>query len=311
MSIIVPCLYNSYSFTSENMSIISYDIVTKENSLPDKSCVTSMPIAAATATAMATATATASDLESNTDLESNSDMESNSDHDSVTDRDSVQEQQFHPDMMKPYAYTNTNKHGNDAMKKDTLLWSMYIMIYGVEQFETIENYYTEANRFKFELIELLRENKTKLKANKLKLSGIEESLVHKPFITLETFHGIAVCKSLSVYIVQGRKFYDINDGGDIVPFIIEKINGHFGLYLTSRPASISNYIAYILTNYWRMESISAPIRPISAYKLQDLIDISTKLGLPVSTITPGKFGSIGSEKRKTKPELYEAICRCL
>jgi hypothetical protein len=58
-----------------------------------------------------------------------------------------------------------------------------------------------------------------------------------------------------------------------------------------------------------MESISAPIRPISAYKLQDLIDISTKLGLAVMSVIPGKFGSIGTEKRKTKSELYESICR--
>ena len=69
------------------------------------------------------------------------------------------------------------------------------------------------------------------------------------------------------------------------------------------------YIAYVRTNYWRMESISAPIRPISAYKLQDLIDISEKLNLPVVNVFPGKFGSIGAEKRKTKPELYEGICR--
>jgi hypothetical protein len=33
--------------------------------------------------------------------------------------------------------------------------------------------------------------------------------------------------------------------------------------------------------------------------------------LPVVNIIPGKFGSMGTEKRKTKPELYEAICKCV
>jgi hypothetical protein len=70
-----------------------------------------------------------------------------------------------------------------------------------------------------------------------------------------------------------------------------------------------DYLTYIRANYWLMESISAPIRPISAYKLQDLVDISSKLHLPVVNIVPGKFGSIGTEKRKTKSELYEAICK--
>ena len=194
------------------------------------------------------------------------------------------------------------------MKTDTLLWAIYIMVYGIEKYEIIENHFVESNRFKFELIELLRQNKPKLKANKLKLSVIEESLIHKPFITLETFHGIAVCKSLSVCIVQDRKYYDIISAGNDVPFIIEKIKGQYSLYIAIQ-SMILSYMAYIRTNYWRMESISSPIRTISAYKLQDLIDISTKLELPVVTILPGKFGSVGTEKRKTKPELYEAICR--
>jgi sugar phosphate isomerase/epimerase len=50
---------------------------------------------------------------------------------------------------------------------------------------------------------------------------------------------------------------------------------------------------------------------MSAYKLQDLVDIATKLGLPVVNVIPGRFGSMGTEKRKTKPELYEAICKCV
>jgi len=33
--------------------------------------------------------------------------------------------------------------------------------------------------------------------------------------------------------------------------------------------------------------------------------------LPTVNVFPGKFGSMGIEKRKTKPELYESICRCL
>ncbi|NBP66733.1 MAG: hypothetical protein EBU66_19055, partial [Bacteroidetes bacterium] len=87
------------------------------------------------------------------------------------------------------------------------------MLYGSEKLEMIDNYYTESNRFKFELIELLRQNKTILKANKLKISALEETLVHKPFITLETLQAVIVCKLMSVYIVQDRKYYDVIGGG--------------------------------------------------------------------------------------------------
>jgi hypothetical protein len=196
---------------------------------------------------------------------------------------------------------------------DSLLWIAYIIIYGLEKFETIENHYTESNTFKFDLVEVIRKHKTILKANKIRLTGIEESLVHKPFINLETLQAIVLCKNISLCIVQERKYYEIQSGGGGGGgggFIIEKIKGKYVLY-TCPDKIKSEYLHYIRSNYWLMESISAPIRPMSAYKLQDLVDISTKLGLPVVNIIPGKFGSMGTEKRKTKPELYEAICKCV
>jgi hypothetical protein len=108
------------------------------------------------------------------------------------------------------------------------------------------------------------------------------------------------------YIAIIKKFnFDLHN-----KFIIEKIKGKFVLYIAPNQI-ITSYLTYIRDTYWQMENISAPIRPISAYKLQDLIDISQKLNLPTVNVVPGKFGSIGSEKRKTKPELYETICRCL
>ena len=209
---------------------------------------------------------------------------------------------FHPDIMTSYGY----KYPPSC--SDSILWSVYIMLYGTEKYETIENPYVESNRFKFELIEVMRQNKPILKANKIKLSGLEESLVHKPFITLETLQAIAVCKSISVCIVQNRKYYEIDNGGET--FIIEKIKGNYVLYIAPIKVNM-DYLTYIRKNYWLMESISAPISKITAYKLQDLVDISQKLNLPVVNVTPGKFGSMGTEKRKTKPELYEAICKCV
>ena len=212
---------------------------------------------------------------------------------------------FHPDIMAKFAVS----HSGPA--SDSLLWIIYIIINGPEKFETVENHYTESNQFKFELVELVRKHKPILKANKIKLSGLEESLVHKPFINLETLEAVALCKNISVCIVQGRKYYEVANGsggsGSSV-FIIEKIKGKYVLY-AGPPQMTAEYLNYIRKNYWFMESISAPIRPMSAYKLQDLVDISVKLNLPVANRIPGKFGSIGTEKRKTKPELYEAICK--
>jgi hypothetical protein len=314
MTGIIPCLYNSYSFSKENFeggNIVCYDIARRvvgcERDREKSKQPENIIIQALLPEPMFLKKKEDSDSDSseiNTSSSSSS-TESESEASSPTVEITV----FQPNDIKQYAYNNTRT--NETANTDSILWSLYIMLYGVEKYEMIENHYIESNRFKFELIEFLRDNKTILKANKVKLSSTEDTLVHKPFITLETLHAVAICKSLSLYIIQDRKYYDVSSGsgsGSGTPFILEKIKGKYLLYMPPDPISMK-YIAYVRANYWRMESISAPIRPISAYKLQDLIDISENLNLPVVNIFPGKFGSIGTEKRKTKPELYEAICR--
>ena len=299
MTGIIPCLYNSFSFTNENIvgeggSIVCYETKSsRERSAP--ASVTPTP----TVEPFVYIPLAASIL---TDTESDADDSSSTTSTIDSEIPASPAVVFHPDIMTSYGY----KHPPSC--SDSLLWSAYIMLYGTEKYETIENPYVESNRFKFELIEVMRQNKPILKANKIKLSGLEESLVHKPFITLETLQAIAVCKSISVCIVQNRKYYEIDNGGGT--FIIEKIKGNYVLYIAPIKVNME-YLAYIRMKYWLMESISAPISRITAYKLQDLVDISQKLNLPVVNVTPGRFGSMPTQKRKTKPELYEAICRCI
>ena len=298
-SLVIPCLYNSFSFTAENISdtIVFYSCFRSEAMMPVHVHVP-VPVPVPVAVALSETDDDTDDTTTDTD-------------DAATDTDDTTtepepETTFNPEVMTSHIATL------NASSKDSLLWAAYIMLYGTEKYETIENHYTESNTFKFALVEILRENKPVLKANKLKLNALEESLIHKPFIGLETLQAIALCKNLSVCIVQDRKYYEVasGGGGGGTGFIIEKIKGKYALYVC--PDRIkAGYLKYIRENYWLMENISAPIRAISAYKLQDLVDICSKLNLPVVNVTPGKFGSMGTEKRKTKPELYEAICKCV
>jgi hypothetical protein len=298
-TLVIPCLYNSFSFTSENIrdNVVVYDILSvKSPARAPPSVPVPVPVPVPVYTAVVETPPTSDTDEDTVDDSSSATTTIDSE---IPPSSTVA---FHPDIMTSYGY----KYPPSC--SDSILWSVYIMLYGTEKYETIENPYVESNRFKFELIEVMRQNKPILKANKIKLSGLEESLVHKPFITLETLQAIAVCKSISVCIVQNRKYYEIDNGGET--FIIEKIKGNYVLYIAPIKVNM-DYLTYIRKNYWLMESISAPIRPLSAYKLQDLVDISQKLNLPVVNVTPGKFGSMGTETCKTRPELYEAICRCI
>jgi hypothetical protein len=324
----IPCLYNSFSFTPENIKerMLYYDTSSfRPQRVPSNYATTSLPLVVPVAVPsilpinepqpqICESSASSSDDDSlscsETDLSVASDV-----LDAPVIPSTPVSAVFDPQTMTRFAMSPSSI--SQAASSDSLLWIAYIMIYGIEKFEMVENHYTEANTFKFILVELIRKCKPMLKANKIKLSGVEENLVHKPFINMETLEAIAICKNMSVCIVQNRKYYEVRSGnggtgtstGTGVA-IIEKIKGSYVLYICPEEVK-ADYLKYIREHYWLMESISAPIRPMSAYKLQDLVDISTKLGLSVVNIIPGKFGSMGTEKRKTKPELYEAICKCV
>lgn len=209
---------------------------------------------------------------------------------------------------------------------DSLLWCAYIMIYGIEKFETVENYYTEGNTFKYKVVGDIRSKKALLKPHKLTLSKIEDSFVNKPFINLEAFYAIALTYNLSVCIIQGRKLFEIGrNNDDSNMFVVEKKRGKYGMYIFANESSIVRIgeekltirnlkqlrIDYMRDKFWSMENISSPIRPLSAYKLPDLVEICTRLDIPTYHQQHGEYGSIGIQKRKTKNELYEAICSAI
>ena len=190
------------------------------------------------------------------------------------------------------------------------------MLNGIEMFEMIDNYYTEGNKFKFQIVGDIRSKKTLLKPHKLTLSKVEDCLVNKHFLQQDTFYAIALCYNLSVCVINGRKLFEIGRNNDEAKtFVIEKRKGKFGIFMFSHCPGVScitqkkNALDYVRDNYWSMENINSPIRPLSAYKLSDLVDICTRLNIPTHNQKLGEFGSIGTEKKKTKGELYEAICQ--
>jgi hypothetical protein len=198
------------------------------------------------------------------------------------------------------------------VKNDTLLWCAYIMIHGIEKFDCVENHYTESNTFKFQMVEYIRTKKVLLKPHKISVSSVEDSLVYKPYINLETFQAIAVCYNLSVCIIQDRKIFEVGrSDNDKNTFILEKIRGKFGVYIGMGVRDKTAFLVNVREQYWSMENITSPIRSISAYKLQDLIDICRKLEISETKVVLGEFGSIVSEKKKTKPELYEEIVQMI
>ena len=247
-------------------------------------------------------------VDSEDESESDSATESDTDHETdstVAVAAAAAPAPFDVTLLSKYLYTPN-------VKNDTLLWCAYIMIHGIEKFECVENHYTESNVFKFQMVEYIRARKTLLKPHKITASSVEEGLVHKPYINLETFQAIAVCYNISVCIIQDRKIFEVGrSDNDKNTFILEKIRGKFGVYIGTAVRDKNALLVHVREKYWSMENISSPIRSISAYKLPDLIDICRKLEIPETKVVLGDFGSIVSQKKKTKPELYEDIVRMI
>lgn len=304
-STIIPCVYNSFSFTRNNIFEDMFILDMKKNN--DR-----RPVHAPVKAPVQAPVHVPVPKRMDSDADSDADADSDSDSDIEPTMTPV-ETPFDVSSVTKYMYI-------PKVQNDTLLWCAYIMIHGIEKFECVENHYTESNVFKFQMVEYIRAKKTMLKPHKIAASSVEESLVHKPYINLETFQAIAVCYNLSVCIIQDRKIFEVGrSDNDKNTFILEKIKGKFGLYIgTGAGASASAgardktaFLDHVREKYWSMENITSPIRSISAYKLQDLIDICRKLEISETKVILGDFGSIASQKKKTKPELYEEIVRMI
>lgn len=200
-------------------------------------------------------------------------------------------------VVKPYIPSQT----------DTLFWSMYIAVNGMTSYETIDNHYCVANEFKYKSIEMMRKSKTILKSYKISLSDVEDELIHKQFISKTAFHALALLYKCNIVFVDGRKYYEmLYATKPTVPTYIVEINGkQTGIYYTED--AVSMLVNKYKSEYWQMDNLYSPIKAISSYNLADLIEISMKLGLQVVKIIPGEYGSIGTTKKKTKQELYDAI----
>ena len=302
---IIPCVYNSFSFTRNNIFEDMFILDMKKN---NERRPVHAHVKAPLHAPIPVPIRADSDSKSDSDSESDSESDSDSDIEPTTVIEPVDVSvAFDMSSMSKYIYI-------PKVQNDTLLWCAYIMIHGIEKFECVENHYTESNVFKFQMVEYIRAKKTMLKPHKITASSVEESLVHKPYINLECFQAIAVCYNLSVCIIQDRKIFEVGrSDNDKNTFILEKIRGKFGLYICNGAGARDKtaLLNHVREKYWSMENITAPIRSISAYKLQDLIDICRKLEISEIKVILGDFGSIASQKKKTKPELYEEIVRMI
>jgi len=190
-------------------------------------------------------------------------------------------------------------------EKDTLFWCFYIIHYGKIAYDLLyQHTFREEKREKIRLVELIRQNKTYVKTQKLCYKKIEEELVYQPHISISTFLCICALQKRSVAIIQQRR-YCCNLEDEPPQHFIEYMDNGWGLYTIDKKTT-QEKVSYCLENYWHIHHWDKSLKAISSYKVGDLRDICKRLDLPTKCALDN-----GNQKWIKKTDLYISIKQVL
>jgi hypothetical protein len=185
-------------------------------------------------------------------------------------------------------------------EKDKLFWCFYIMRHGLEEYQALgkTNVVIE-KKIKIEYIELLRTKKQLLKAHKMApLTHIENELLNEPKIDLKTFLALCVCDNLPMIYVHKKTYYELNLDDNID--LQDSTKKYHIITRWDEPLKFGYRFGTkdCVKSFYKIDNLNKPLRALSAYKLDELMDMCHKLGM--TTI-----------KKQTKQEMYEFIVQQL
>lgn len=187
-------------------------------------------------------------------------------------------------------------------QQESLFWCFYIIKNGDVKYETLNNKNSLiAKQMKIELVDVIRKNKDIVKMYKFDtISNLESNLANDNNLNVNTFLTLCAIENINIIFLRKNTYYEMlmNDSDKI--YIVHEIqsqskyNNKYG-YEMGTNESISN----IRNTFFKLEAISKPIKAISAYRLDELINICNKLVININNNI--------TSKQKSKKELYEAI----
>ena len=187
-------------------------------------------------------------------------------------------------------------------QQDSLFWCFYIIKNGDVKYETLNNKNSLiAKQMKIELVDLIRKNKDIVKMYKFDtISNLESNLANDNNLNVNTFLTLCAIENINIIFLRKNTYYEMlmNDSDKI--YIVHEIqsqskyNNKYG-YEMGTNESISN----IRNTIFKLEAIHKPIKAISAYRLDELINICNKLVININNNI--------TSKQKSKKELYESI----
>jgi len=182
-----------------------------------------------------------------------------------------------------------NKKQKETMYKpkqrDSLFWCFYILKKGFFNYEMeiINQYFVVEKNEKFKYIELLRKNKDILKIHKIKpFTELEDDLANKDKISIKTFFALCIFENINILLVNNRKIYELlcTDVDEKHPVNIVHRNNK--TYEHSIELDVTNEIIQKYRDtYYNMSNFEGTLKSISSYKLDELIELCTKLNINI------------------------------
>jgi hypothetical protein len=182
-------------------------------------------------------------------------------------------------------------------QKDSLFWCFYILKYGEQKYEMLENInIVLEKKLKIEYVEKIRREKQIVKLHKFAtLTHLENQLANEERIDLNTFFTLCVIENINVLYVCKKTYFELLMNDDKI-HIIHRLDNYskYG-YEGIEQSKIELYRSTL----FKVDSVEKPIKSISSYKVSELVEFCTKLGIEICVKD--------TSKNKSKKDLYESL----
>jgi len=232
---------------------------------------------------------------------------------------------------------DSNKDFFFPREKDGLFWCFFIMKYGKDMYKDLgkTNIVIE-RKWKIDYIEILRNNKQLLKNNKMApLTHIENFLLNEEQIDIKTFLALCLVENLHVMHIHKNTYHEIgeeeedekdeniiltgpgpgpsasigvyNMESEVNSYILVRLDKplKYGYKTVTNALELSN----IKKKYYKIQNLLKPLKGMSSYKVDELIEFCKKLEITIMTTKMNKKTCLESTKTKSKKELYEDLIK--
>lgn len=187
-------------------------------------------------------------------------------------------------------------------EEDSLFWCYYIIKNGDIEYEVLNNKNSLlAKQLKIDYIKIIRENKLFIKSYKFDtISNIESNLANDNNVNIKTIMTLCVIEKINLIFINKKTYFELLMNDSNIIYIINEIevntkyNKKYGFEIAS-----DETLNKIRNSLYKLSSLDKPIKSLSCYKVQDLLNIANKLAIEIINNQTGK--------NKTKNELYESI----